>query len=305
METDGVELGNAAIGNIARMICGDSPYTMFPYRSSSYLTAFFEGLNMDYVHDGSSRYWWVRAILLELNRQPSNDDRMPGPSITRVIEYLLHPDHFVGQKDKNQATCLERVHEVLEPYELDLEVEPKTRRVKLLPKGGQYVSTAVEEREAPRTITFSPLVFKVPEASLQHRQVSVMMPFAAEFDAVYEAIREACRRVKLTCYRADDIWVNSTFIQDIFDLLFTSRIVVVDFTGRNPNVMYETGIAHTLGKIVIPITQSLDDVPSDLKPHRALKYFPNREGLDELTVGLEQRMHTLLDNGEPELTDDA
>lgn len=47
--------------------------------------------------------------------------------------------------------------------------------------------------------------------------------------------------------------------------------------------MYETGIAHTLGKIVIPITQSFNDIPSDLGHHRALKYLANDEGYRNLS----------------------
>lgn len=68
----------------------------------------------------------------------------------------------------------------------------------------------------------------------------------------------------------------------------------MDFTGRNPNVMYETGIAHTLGKTVIPIKQSLDDIPSDLGHHRALKYFPNQEGLRGLSHELWKRMKVII-----------
>ncbi|MBK9356824.1 MAG: hypothetical protein IPN08_05460 [Bacteroidales bacterium] len=78
--------------------------------------------------------------------------------------------------------------------------------------------------------------------------------------------------MELECRKANDIWENSTFIQDIFELIFTSKIVVGDFSGKNPNVFYEIGIAHTLGKTVIPITQSINDVPADLR-HRVLKYF--------------------------------
>src|ERR1035441_10621327 len=55
----------------------------------------------------------------------------------------------------------------------------------------------------------------------------------------------------------------------VFNLVFRAGVVLVNFTGKNPNVMYETGIAHTLGKIVIPISQSLDDVPFDMKHHRS------------------------------------
>lgn len=40
--------------------------------------------------------------------------------------------------------------------------------------------------------------------------------------------------------------------------------------------MYETGIAHTFGNMVIQMTLSLDDIPSDLGHHKALKYYPLR-----------------------------
>lgn len=66
--------------------------------------------------------------------------------------------------------------------------------------------------------------------------------------------------------------------------------MVVDFTGKNPNVMYETGIAHTLGKHVIPISQSLADVPFDMQHHRVLKYLPNREGLAALEAKLSRKL---------------
>jgi hypothetical protein len=63
-------------------------------------------------------------------------------------------------------------------------------------------------------------------------------------------------------------------------------------------VFYEIGIAHTLGKTVIPITQSIDDVPSDLIHHRALKYLPNGQGYLDLANELEKRLATLLPSKE-------
>jgi hypothetical protein len=58
--------------------------------------------------------------------------------------------------------------------------------------------------------------------------------------------------------------------------------------------MYETGIAHTLGRNVIPIAQSMDDVPFDLKHHRVLVYLNNREGLNELSVQLAKRLSSFV-----------
>ncbi len=54
--------------------------------------------------------------------------------------------------------------------------------------------------------------------------------------------------------------------------------------------MYETGIAHTLGKHVIPISQSLDDIPFDMRHHRVLKYLANGEGLHALESRLTEKL---------------
>jgi hypothetical protein len=122
-----------------------------------------------------------------------------------------------------------------------------------------------------------------------------MMPFNPAFRGTFEAIKKVTEHMNLECLRADDIWENSTFIQDIFDLIYCARIIIVDFSERNPNVMYETGIAHTLGKTVIPIAQSLNDVPSDLGHHRVLKYLPNDEGYRNLSNELYKRIKTILE----------
>ena len=50
---------------LAEMICGDN--TKFPYRSSKYLTEFFQNLGYSYIHSGETRKYWVKDILDELN----------------------------------------------------------------------------------------------------------------------------------------------------------------------------------------------------------------------------------------------
>jgi AbiJ N-terminal domain 5 len=142
-------------------------------------------------------------------------------------------------------------------------------------------------------IVFSPSVFEVPSARVESRLVSVMMPFEATFRPVYEAIKENLTEQGFQCLRADNIWEHSVVIQDIFSLIFRSFIVVCDFSGRNPNVFYEAGIAHTLGKHVIPITQNPADIPFDLQHHRYIKYLNNGEGRAELVNNLARRVAQL------------
>jgi len=155
------------------------------------------------------------------------------------------------------------------------------------PEESQFVSAKPSERK----ITFAPNVFQVPEnTTIETDLVAVMMPFNAAFNAVHEGIRRACVAASYRCLRVDDIWEESTVIQDIFNLIFRAHVVVVDFTGKNPNVMYETGIAHTLGKHVVPISQSLDDVPFDMAHHRILKYLPNGEGIEAMAGKLADKL---------------
>jgi hypothetical protein len=154
------------------------------------------------------------------------------------------------------------------------------------PGESHYVSA----KPAERKITFAPHVFQVPEGYVELDLAAVMMPFSMDFSAVHAAIRDACAANNLRCQRVDDIWEESVIVQEIFNLIYRAQVVVVDFTGRNPNVLYETGIAHTLGKHVIPVTQSIDDVPFDLRHHRVQKYLANNEGLAALRVALGKKL---------------
>jgi hypothetical protein len=159
------------------------------------------------------------------------------------------------------------------------------------PEAGEYISS--EDNDA-RRIVFSPTVFRVPEVGVNYSLVSAMMPFSGGFTTVYETVISASVAAGLTCRRADDIWDDSTIIQDVFSLIFQSYIVVCDFTGKNPNVFYEAGLAHALGKYVVPITQSSDDIPFDLRHHRFILYLNNSEGRSDLESRLTDRFKTLV-----------
>lgn len=140
-----------------------------------------------------------------------------------------------------------------------------------------------------------PNVFQIPEhESVETALASAMMPFDPAFDAVYNTIKEAADTVGLRCRRADDIWENAAIIQDVVSLIDRSRIVICDCSGRNPNVFYEAGIAHTLGRDVILITQSDQDIPFDLRHLRYIKYHNNGEGRAVLKAQLQDRIQTLL-----------
>lgn len=155
----------------------------------------------------------------------------------------------------------------------------------------------LEALPPPAPIPISPTAFRIPEEPIDPNLVSFMMPFAAEFNGVLSAVREACAGVGMTCQRADEIWDHDEVIQDVFSLIYRSRIVVCDFTTQNPNVFYEAGIAHTLGRHVIPITQDINALPFDLRHRRALLYSADEAGLIELQTRIATRLQRLLELG--------
>lgn len=140
----------------------------------------------------------------------------------------------------------------------------------------------------------APTVFRIPAGPPDPGRVAAMMPFGAEFIQVWETIKGAVADGGWRCQRADDIWEHSAIIDDVASLIARSKVVVCDLTGRNANVFYEAGIAHTLGREVILITQSSDDVPFDLRHHRYIRYLNNVEGLTKLQADLSGRLQTLM-----------
>ncbi|CAG1000360.1 hypothetical protein METP3_03261 [Methanosarcinales archaeon] len=284
------KLKPSVIDALSEMICGDNPPKNFPYRSTSFLTSFFRGIDLDYRHEAPWRSKWVANVLEELNNKPSLEPDFPSPELKKVIEHLLDPIHFRGL---NHEEAIEQVNQLLKSQSLTVEKDKNTGNVTLCKVIDGFVSTSTDIKEVKKVITFSPSVFTTPKKPVVINLVSVMMPFAMEFDNVLETIKAACSNANIECHRADNRWNNSTIIQDIFELIYCSSIVIVDFTGKNPNVFYEAGIAHTLGKNVIPITQNIEDIPFDLRHHRVLKYLRNKEGLQELGKGLENRLNIL------------
>jgi len=140
----------------------------------------------------------------------------------------------------------------------------------------------------------TPQVFRLPvEVATEQDLVAVMMPFDARFANVYATLQQAVAESGMRCYRADDIWLNNHIMDDVISLIWRARVVIADLSSKNPNVLYETGIAHTLGRKVIQIAQSMDDIPFDLRAIRSVTYLPNGEGLERLKAQLVERLKYL------------
>ena len=75
-------------------------------------------------------------------------------------------------------------------------------------------------------------------------------------------------------------------MDDVKKQIRNSDLVLVDLTGRNPNVYYEAGLADAWGRKWIVLAQSAEDVTFDMRQIRFIRY-ENRIGADvELSANL-------------------
>ena len=89
------------LNEIADMICGNFPSeeSFFVYRSSSRLTEFFEDIETDFVHDGSTRQWWVVGVLEQIQEEPQPAANVPPDTFARAIARLMDQEDARNEDD--------------------------------------------------------------------------------------------------------------------------------------------------------------------------------------------------------------
>jgi nucleoside 2-deoxyribosyltransferase len=69
-------------------------------------------------------------------------------------------------------------------------------------------------------------------------------------------IKPSIESLGMVVHKADELKNANFVMQDIWKSICEARIVLADLTGFNANVMYELGIAHTVGKDTVIIYQN-------------------------------------------------
>ena len=103
--------------------------------------------------------------------------------------------------------------------------------------------------------------------------VFVLTPFHPRERGTFSAIVEAFQPFPVKVLRGDEEGAEGDVLRHIVSMIVRARIIVANISSRNPNVMYELGIAHALGKPVIMISStSGEELPFDVKTQRVLFY---------------------------------
>lgn len=112
---------------------------------------------------------------------------------------------------------------------------------------------------------------------IDEKLVFILTPFNETFYNDYLTIKEACMRVGYRAVRGDEVFFKSDIFTEMLKLIVKSNLIIANINGRNPNVMYELGIAHALDKQVLLISKSPKELPIDIKSKRFLIYQNHEE----------------------------
>lgn len=129
--------------------------------------------------------------------------------------------------------------------------------------------------------------------------VFMVMPFSNEAanEAYKNIVQPLCSDLKLEVKCADDYHSTKIVYDDIVAGINNAKIVIVDISGLNPNVMYELGIAHSLKQqsTIIITHDSLNSLPFDVQHFRAIGYKNTIAGAKKLETKLRKTIEAVLE----------
>jgi hypothetical protein len=180
------------------------------------------------------------------------------------------------------------------PY--DIEVELRGQKVRLF-----VDSVRVLEGNLPNPLSDDQIgLFAYGEAPVQFRkfaadidspQLFVVMHFGEPYDTLYrDVITPAAIELGFAPYRADDVYRPGLVLEDIIQGLVESDIVVAEITPQNPNVFYELGYAHAVGKPTILLAERGRDLPFDIHGYRCIFYDNTIGGKKEVDSSLRKHL---------------
>lgn len=101
--------------------------------------------------------------------------------------------------------------------------------------------------------------------------VFVLMPLDDASQNTWYALQQQKELYPVTVERADDPAASASVMEHIYQLIDRAAVVVADLTGSRPNVLYELGYARAIGKPLVLLAPSHEEVPFDLREHDILQ----------------------------------
>ncbi|MDB4892334.1 MAG: hypothetical protein JWL61_4189 [Gemmatimonadetes bacterium] len=154
----------------------------------------------------------------------------------------------------------------------------------------KHSPAAVSRETAPRRLAQERQTI---EGAVVRNSVFILMsmdPADASLSDVRDAICETCANFALEACRIDDIEHQDRITDRILENIASAEFIVADLTGERPNVYYEIGYAHAIGKRPILFRKSGTRLHFDLSVHNVPEY----RNIGDLRKRLRSRFEAML-----------
>lgn len=200
--------------------------------------------------------------------------------------HIIHDeDRVLGLRPAEQSEGLGL--EPVEAKKIFLDGLSKLRTVLKLVESGREFEAAT----LPSGTTVAPTKYRAGTAFI----MMWMDKQCPELTDVADEVKSVFYNFGINAVRADDIEHEGLITDRILSEIHTSEFLFADLTGARPNVYYEVGFAHALGKRVILFCKSGTDLHFDLAGYNCPGYENLRDLRKKLTkrlVGLTNRNPT-------------
>jgi DNA-binding Lrp family transcriptional regulator len=147
------------------------------------------------------------------------------------------------------------------------------------------------------TDDFANIEFELNRKDYNGNTCFVLLPFKDDFFELFEDfIKPVVEEAGFKCITGANLFGSHSIMRDVWNYILHCKFVIADLTERNPNVFYEVGISHTIGRETILISQSIDDVPFDLQHLRTILYDFTPRGCSKLRKELSKTIETITGN---------
>jgi len=122
----------------------------------------------------------------------------------------------------------------------------------------------------------------------------VAMEYREPFDTFYQKVIKPQAEGEFEVVRMDEKFGPGVIFQDMQREIAQADVVIAEITPSNPNVFYELGYAHALGKPTILLAQRGVNLPFDIRSFRVVYYDDTIGGKDRVEEDLSTHLDAIL-----------
>lgn len=129
-----------------------------------------------------------------------------------------------------------------------------------------------ENENSQNQLSYTNSFIDAKDLQTEENLIFMLTSFHSDYESIYYITQEVCLDLGFRLLRGDEEYVSTDLLTYTISNIAKAKLIIANIEGRNPNVFYELGIAHALGKKTILIAQAFENAPFDIRNFRIILY---------------------------------